>query len=483
MTRRLSDLHDVQGIVRGYGHQRYPVGRFFLIGITSSECGRQLLTKLIDDQWIATAAAWEGGPPQFRLNVAFSFPGLQAMKLPFPILDSFPVEFKAGMRRRAVVNGDREDSAPVNWDPVWADDKVHIWLGLYAISDQVLASIDKELRDVLARYNCELLGEQNVAHLKRDGELPERPIEHFGFVDNISNPPIAGLNRDGNYSGGRLDDQGQWDAMAAGEFLLGSYQDEILERPKSLASEILSTNGTFMVYRKLEQDVEKFREYTREEANRLGMEPEMLAAKMIGRHQDGTPLIKPKRADHGGRGELANDFLFGDDAEGAQCPLGSHIRRTNPRDTFGFGTKLVNRHRMLRRGIPYGEYVPVGENAAEKNPVDGQGLIFLSLSASIERQFEFVQQQWVNYGDSLFQGSDKDPITGSNFFGYGHFKIPGNATKPLRICTAVPQFVTTKGGEYFFMPGIEALGYLATGRYLGIPTTPETIAEHQARRP
>ncbi len=339
-----------------------------------------------------------------------------------------------------------------------------------------LAKAAAAVREQLRYWDCDRLDEQPVNHLW-EPENREYPIEHFGFVDGISNPPVDGVNRDGNFAGGRLDKTGQWQAMAAGEFILGPYQDEIAERPKAPNSYILATNGSFMVYRKLQQDVDGFRTYIRDEAIRLKIDPNLLAAKMVGRHRDGTPLVdspplRKRRHTADNPVKPSNDFVYDTDPQGERCPLGSHIRRANPRDTFGFGTELVNRHRMLRRGIPYGDFVPHGRRADEVNP-NGQGLIFIALNASIERQFEFVQQQWINFGDSLFQGSDKDPVAGDSTVyptagstptADSQFRFWNEHDHRLRICTNIPRFVFTKGGDYFFLPGIRALRYLASDR-------------------
>jgi len=472
MTRRVSDVHDVQGIVRGYSNRRFPVGRFLFIQVKHSKCGREVIRELLERGWIASAQTWDDRVPEFRINIALTHDGLRALDIPWPVLDSFPKEFKAGMRARAEVIGDDDESSPDRWELLWQGNKVHAWIGIYAKDQQMLDQMTGEIENLLREYQCDLEDFQDVGHLRPGGKLPELPIEHFGFVDNVSNPPVSGLNRDGQYAGGRLDDRGQWDTIAAGEFLLGPYQDEILERPKAPASNIIATNSTYMVYRKLHQDVDAFREYIKIQGDMFGSNPDEIAAKMVGRNQDGTPLVEQKK------GKPINDFLYANDPDGKQCPLGSHVRRTNPRDTFGFGTKLVNRHRMLRRGIPYGDFVEEDQSAEQVNKNGDQGLIFISLSVSIERQFEFVQQQWVNYGDSLLQGSDKDPLTGSNLH-FSHFKIPGDGQQPLRICTKLPRFVKTRGGDYFFVPGIQALNYIASGRYLETGASTVNVPDQQ----
>jgi deferrochelatase/peroxidase EfeB len=117
----------------------------------------------------------------------------------------------------------------------------------------------------------------------------------------------------------------------------------------------------------------------------------------------------------------------------------------------------------LRRGLPYGEPIAADEPATD----DGQhGVIFITLNASIERQFEFVQREWVNYGNDFFQGNDKDPLGGAHL-GNGKMVIPGDPddpeTRPTWICAGLPSFVETRGGDYFFLPSLTALRHIAAG--------------------
>jgi deferrochelatase/peroxidase EfeB len=186
---------------------------------------------------------------------------------------------------------------------------------------------------------------------------------------------------------------------------------------------------------------------------------EVVAAKLIGRWTDGASLVRnsqpspvpppdpPRQQD--------NEFLLGEeDPTALACPLGAHIRRANPRDALGFGGLLVNRRRIIRRGIPYGAYTPpnaVGDDGSE------HGLIFIAFNASISQQFEFVQQQWMNYGNDFNQGNDKDPLVG-NHIERDKLLIPGDASSPAqhptRPCVGLPTFVETRGGDYFFMPSL-----------------------------
>jgi deferrochelatase/peroxidase EfeB len=137
------------------------------------------------------------------------------------------------------------------------------------------------------------------------------------------------------------------------------------------------------------------------------------------------------------------------------------MRRVHPRDAFGFNGQLINRRRITRRGLPYGHF------AGEDEPVsdaDERGIIFMVLNASLARQFEFVQQQWIQYGNDSRLGNDKDPLMGGQG-GKGRFMIQGDTRpeNPPFLCSHLPDFVELRGGDYFFLPSITALGMIAMG--------------------
>jgi deferrochelatase/peroxidase EfeB len=139
------------------------------------------------------------------------------------------------------------------------------------------------------------------------------------------------------------------------------------------------------------------------------------------------------------------------------CPFGAHVRRLNPRSGMtGPNGASVHRHRLLRQGLPYGARLPM--NASADDGAD-RGAVMLLVNADIARQFEFVQKVWVNDGDFVGLGNEKDPIIGGND-GRGNFTIP-RAGAPRRRLTGLTAFVSTRGGEYFFLPGITALRSLA----------------------
>lgn len=153
------------------------------------------------------------------------------------------------------------------------------------------------------------------------------------------------------------------------------------------------------------------------------------------------------------------DFKYHDDPNGEKCPLTAHIRRTNTRDMLDpeKSSVLNNRRRLLRRGLPYGLSTP-DDDAGE------HGIIFMAICASLFRQFEFVQQQWLQYGLDAHAGNDTCPIVGHHDAN-AKFVIPAakDSGKPPFICSKLPPFVETRGGDYFFLPSLTALRMIAMG--------------------
>ncbi len=453
---------DVQALFRGFG-LKWPHGRFFYCRFETGEAGRRLL------QWLSPLTSYHDltDSPDVCVNAAFTFSGLMALDLSSDILNSLPDDFRDGMLSRANINGDAGQSDPSLWDDVWQGNQVHLWIGAYARGQSHLENwAQKFLAFVASDEQLTHLGGQDVGrivsgrdtqvYIEDEATQPQDPVllEHFGFRDGVSNPPISGLVEKQINGTGRLDIDGTWHSYPPGEFLLG-HIDTNGEIPLAPKPDAFAHNGSFLVLRKLEQDVDLFRDYLVGQGSRLAVSPDDLASRMVGRRRDGTPLMPASDM---------FDFRFSGDPEGRMCPMGSHIRRTNPRDSFGaqFGSLLVDRHRILRRAITYGDFVPRGKKQAEVNGKDGQGLMFIVLNASISRQFEFVQQQWVNYGNEFDQGNDSDPIIGARG-GADQMVIPEDDQEGREtvICDKLQQFVRCRGGDYFFLPGIAAFEGLA----------------------
>jgi deferrochelatase/peroxidase EfeB len=226
-----------------------------------------------------------------------------------------------------------------------------------------------------------------------------------------------------------------------------------------------------MVYRKLEQDVAVFRARLYDEAQRyaevheLEGTPdqlyELMAAKVVGRWRDGKPItLHPHRRerDLGDRApkKPGNDFRYADDPDGLTCPKGAHIRRANPRDADGSNGTTAARHRIIRRGKPYGTYV----RRSEPDDKDPRGLVFICFNADFERQFETIQARWCNDGNAFGLGDDRDYLLAGSE-GSGKVTIPG---RPPYFVQAQPEIVRTRGCEYLLMPGIHALRDLAEPR-------------------
>jgi deferrochelatase/peroxidase EfeB len=266
---------------------------------------------------------------------------------------------------------------------------------------------------------------------------------------------------------------------------INAMNSEALEAQFQTVQSLLESTGgalllgvqdasTFMVYRKLRQRVGTFRAFLNHWAARYGegdgFAKEKLAAKFIGRWRDGTPVeLSPDRMDQSivQDPNRSTNFQYAkDDLAGIKCPLGAHIRRANPRDAFGFEGRLIHRRRISRRGLPYGPPAPPegtseGEDTEVLDATD-RGIAFMALNASLARQFEFVQQQWISYGNDARLGNEKDLLMAHHEPGE-HYGIQGDGSpaNPPLFCTALPNFVRLCGGDYFFIPSITALGMLA----------------------
>ena len=448
---------DIQGFtLRGYN---MPVARYLFLKFSEPKLARELINQLLGS--ITTGQLWDNGKPQNTLNIAFTYSGLATLDLPVATLLSFPIEFQQGMKARAEILGDTGANAPERWEQLWKMDEVHAWL---AINGQSIAAIEECHATVIEKLaktgGATLIGQQDAAAIVIDGKVTTG--EHFGFTDGFGNPDYLGVERDSQPGHGKLNKDGKtWSPLATGELLLG-YADEAGELPVAPVPHVFANNGTFMIYRKLRQNVAAFRAYIDRNAAIYGGGREKLLAKFVGRWRDGTPIsLSPDYPNAAIKNdpEQSTNFTFAADPDGARCPMGAHLRRVNPRDAFGFKGGLVNRRRITRRGLPYGSYVPDDQPVSDE---EDRGIVFMVLNASISRQFEFVQQQWIEYGNDNHLGNDKDPLIG-NHGGHGKFAVQGDATatNPPLVCSHLPSFVELLGGDYFFLPSITALGMIA----------------------
>lgn len=432
------DLADIQS---GALHPRPSpyAGTYIVIRVDDRRAGREVLRRLIPVLTPATDP--EHVAQETWLSAAISFHGLKALGVPQPSLDTFPVAFQQGMAARAALLGDSGESAPENWEKPLGTSDVH--LGITALSPDK-TRLESVLDRAQAAYE-KMSGIEVIWRLECYALSTDK--EHFGFKDGISHPAVAGSGVPGSNP--------REEPFKAGEFFLG-YRDEINEYPPMPQPEILGRNGTYVAFRKLHQRVAAFRQFLKSNSSKPEEEA-FLGAKMMGRWQSGAPLaLCPMHDDPelGADSKRNNDFMFSDDdPKGLKTPPGSHIRRANPRDASVTGVPRL--HRMIRRGTSYGPVLPEGVH--EDDGVD-RGLAFIFVGSRLDRQFEFVQREWLGTSDFFGAGGERDPIAGPNDATSG-FTIPKQPIR--RRLHGLPRFVVTRGGEYFFAPGLRALRWLS----------------------
>jgi Dyp-type peroxidase family len=443
------DLPRIQGfVVRGYA---FAVAGYLFLRIDDVNAAATWVSEITED--VQTAATWSV-KPESGVNIAFSYAGLRRLELPDACLAGFPEEFRQGMAARADLLGDTGESAPSEWEGGLGTDEIHVLVMISAKHRDALERHDKRLREGIARN-----GGLSVIYDDVGAALPEAK-EHFGYSDGFAQPSIEGSGVPPLPGQGAVTKDGGWRPIRAGEFILGYNDEEGVLPPAPPASE-LATNASYLVYRKLYQDVARFRRRLAESARLYPGGEELLAAKIVGRWRDGTPVeISPDVQDPAVVADenRNNAFRYSGDADGRRCPIGAHVRRVNPRDSLPFDGQLVNRHRLIRRGIPYGPPLPPG---AEDDGKD-RGVIFITLQASIARQFEFVQSQWLGAGNTFGLGDDQDVMMGpqdqTDPATPKKMTVPGD---PPFFVGPLERVVTVKGGEYFFVPGINGLQFIA----------------------
>lgn len=482
------DYSDVQGLIR-YGYGRMTEACFLLLRIDSLSAARS---------WLRTApvttAVEMKPPPETALQMAFTCEGLRALEVPEEVVQQFSPEFISGMageESRSRRLGDAGANAPSMW--LWGsgENMPHVLLLLYANPGK----LESWKQAVKGSFWDRAFTMLDCLEAERLGDT-----EPFGFKDGISQPAI-------DWDGERKPDKGERleysNLVNLGEFLLG-YPNEygkyssrplvprgddrtagLLPAEEDPDKRDLGRNGCYLVFRQLAQDVSGFWKFLDEQAKGDPDQRTKLAEAMVGRKMNGEPLVplSDRRID-GLEADAEDDirlnqFTYESDGDGTRCPLGAHIRRANPRNgdlpygtsgllsrlirTLGFGRKgirddLVSStrfHRILRRGRAYG-----ATSSRE------QGLYFICLNSNIGRQFEFVQNAWIM--GSKFDGlsEESDPLLGNRLPTPGcpvtnTFSIPQPDGIRQRV-SGLPQFVTVRGGAYFFLPSIRALWYMAT---------------------
>jgi Dyp-type peroxidase family len=456
-----ANLHDIQDNVVTPILMRY--GRHIFLNFVDGCKARAWLGNMVKR---VNAREQEHGS-QFTVNIGFTYEGLKALGISQPSLDSFPVAFRVGPRGRAQEVGDVGAHAPEHWEGGLGGPHIHAMALIRTDSDEGREIATRVLRDEMeASGGVEVRFVQDTKALAHENGIGSEG-EHFGFADPISQPPIEGVGMPMYPGDGVQEANGTWRPLKPGEFLLG-YEDEAgpagTQTPEPAE---LRRNGTYVVFRKLYQDVAAFRRYLATAAKSLygsddQYHQDLVAAKTMGRWRSGCPLdLSPDKDDPAIAADphRRNNFTYAGDDQGLRCPLGAHLRRSNPRATPLKRATAVRRHRLLRRGVEYGPHLQDG--VLQDDGVD-RGLINLFIQADIERQFEFVQKEWMKGGEFIgLDPNEQDPINGTGGEG-SQMSVPG-AKQPFLF--DLPTFITVKGGEYLFVPGLKALDGIIEQRF------------------
>jgi len=339
-----------------------------------------------------------------------------------------------------------------DWEE-WYRGDIH---AMILLADDILPALNRDLRRVLSQLReiADVLTIERGSVLRNNNE---DPIEHFGYVDGISDP----LFLKGDIEKADKSGRDKWDPLAS--LSLALVPDPNISDDSAF--------GSYLVFRKLEQNVRGFEMEKERLADALGLkgdDRERAGALVVGRFEDGTPMtLHEKAQDSPG----TNNFDYSED-DGSRCPFHAHLRKTNPRgdsvarDRYGSRPaaefEAERAHRVVRRGIPYGkrEVEPKDSPALEELPTGGVGLLFMCFQSDIGNQFEFIQKSFSNDPDFPKRGTGPDPLTGQGPSQAQDWPVEWG--QPATAQFDFQRFVTLKGGEYFFAPSISFLKTMET---------------------
>lgn len=447
------ELEDIQSIILQDRPTPY-FGTVVALKIHNAEVGRQMLAQVLPN--VTGSKEWHKDM-QATLSMVMTYEGLHALGVPESSLESFPDSFKAGMANRVDKLRDSDVNAPDNWAAPFGDKgDIHVCAAVIADTKDKWQAKFNELKDTIkshidyenpANGNIEILMEH---HFGSDDNVKNV----FGYRDGISNPEIKG-------SGIQTPPSNREEAIAAGEFILG-YKGEAGTIPPMPQPEVLGKNGSFMVLRAYNSHVAAFNKFLKDNTN-SEEEAEVLGAKMWGRWRSGAPLVLSPDHDDEALGDdpsRNNDFGYKEDPYGKKCPFGSHVRRMNPRDSKDFILSDVRLHRIVRRSVGFGEVLP--PDVLEDDGKE-RGLFFMGINAHAMETVEFLQSQWINDGNFMSLGEEKDPMLGLHHgdkdSDADKFTVPAD---PIRKrYHGIETFNTLYGGEYLFIPSLSALKWIS----------------------
>lgn len=361
--------------------------------------------------------------------------------------------FRRGMKSQkpnvveALKGSRNKDPKPATWEKGFRGE-IHALVTVADATKEAAEDAARAIRESLGAVGTVTAEEVGIVLRRETAEGACEPVEHFGYFDGISNPLFTrrDLAKERPENMGRT----KWDPGAP---LIQVLADD----PHA---DVPEAYGSYLVYRKLGQNVALFEERVKALAKSLNVDEPLAGALVVGRFRDGTPVLGDKVASPGH--EVLNDFNFEDDGSGSKCPFHAHIRKVNPRGTTPLTSLRKEReHRIVRRGIPYGLPMPgiADPMPSDPNPAAPRGLLFMCFQRDINRQFEFIQRTWVDNvifprGILLQGNTGDDPLIGQDPDETQRWpKRWGDedaGTKAFNFESAV----TLKGGEYLFAPSI-----------------------------
>ncbi len=437
------ELDDVQATVLRYRPEPY-YGTHVMLHMEDARAGREFLRSLTPQ--IDSAADWWMASEPW-ISVAITYSGLVALGLPGDSLQSFPEAFRMGMAARATELHDHGVNAPEHWESEFTSGQIHVGVSVFSDSEQTWhRTMESARRHYEGRPGVRVIAAQHFGAQPGD-------LNPLGYRDSIGQPAIEGCGVE------PLPGQGR--AIKAGEFILG-YPGESGEPLPAPRPDVLGRNGTYVGLRKYQSRVGAFNRFLQAHGE-TEQERELLAAKIVGRWRSGAPLTLAPTEDDPALGAdplRNNNFTYANDPHGRQVPLGSHMRRMNPRDTEMAILADVNIHRIIRRSTTYGPpYDP--EALSREDDETPRGLYFIFISAKAMETMEFLQQEWINNGNFMNLGDEHDPNVGLQKKD-ATFTIPQAPVR--RRIHGIETFNVLRGGEYFFMPSLSALRWIGKER-------------------
>jgi Dyp-type peroxidase family len=415
--------------------------------------------------------------PWLGLNVSFTKDGLT--KLLGPDRAKLDAPFENGADNEATWLA-LNDPPPSTWLSTFRSDTID---GVFLVTGPDETFVTNHSQVLLDRDH--LADSIGVVYREMGNVRPDskRGHEHFGFLDGVSQPGIRGLTQRSNP---KLEpNQGfpAQDLIWPGEFVFGypgqEPHDPLAQGAPPAGSEVpWARNGSLMVFRRLEQKVPEFNTFIRQQAEALGMDSELLAARMIGRWRSGAPLLLAPLQDNIPLGKdpaLNNDFDYSSDPLQRACPYAAHIRKTNPRDDPNQNKAGVQTHRIIRAGIPFGPEVGPDEITATARDIS-RGLMFVCYQTSIQGQFEFIQSAYANevrFVSSKTRPSGRGGVAVTPGFDPIIGQAPGEGPRwmdePVSPVSKTPSkvdmphpWVVLTAAAYFFVPSITALRTVLT---------------------